>query len=205
MGSTTVLSNEQSTSKPLLAINEGWLSNADARVRHVVSPNYNERPSDTIIDLLVVHNISLPPGQFGNGYIEQFFTNQLPIGDHPYFTSIDGVCVSAHLLITRLGEIIQFVPFTQRAWHAGRSCFDGREECNDFSVGIELEGTDELPYTDQQYAILADVARALMQAYPAMAIDRIVGHSDIAPGRKSDPGEAFDWPRFRGLLTAISE
>lgn len=195
-----VLDSEQLTMQQPMEIDQGWLATINVPVRHVKSPNYNERPPQAMVDLLVIHNISLPPGQFDNGYIEQFFTNRLPVADHPYFNTIDGVQVSAHVLITRLGEVIQFVSFDQRAWHAGRSCFEGRQECNDFSIGIELEGTDTLPYTDQQYSVLAAVARALLSAYPALTSERIVGHSDIAPGRKTDPGQVFDWLRFRTLL-----
>lgn len=182
--------------KPSINIQQGWLSSA----RRVPSPNANARPVDTSVSLLVIHNISLPPEQFENGYIEQFFTNQLDATVHPYFAEIAEMTVSAHLLITRTGEVIQFVPFDQRAWHAGRSCFRGRDNCNDFSVGIELEGADTIAYTDEQYTVLAQVSSCLMEEYPAIMLDTIVGHSDIAPGRKTDPGESFDWPRFQQLL-----
>jgi len=133
--------------------------------------------------------------------VRQLFTNSLDPDEHPYYREIQGLEVSAHLLIDRLGQITQFVPFDKRAWHAGRSCYDGRENCNDFSIGIELEGTDETPYTDAQYRVLAQVTRALMTAYPAITPQRICGHSDIAPGRKTDPGPAFDWTCFRQLLS----
>jgi AmpD protein len=182
--------------KKPINIHQGWLSSA----RRVSSPNANARPVDMPINLLVIHNISLPPEQFENGYIEEFFTNQLDATVHPYFAEIADLAVSAHLLITRSGEVIQFVPFTQRAWHAGKSCFRGREECNDFSIGIELEGADAIVYTDAQYVVLAQVATCLMAEHPEIIIDTIVGHSDIAPGRKTDPGESFDWPRFQQLL-----
>lgn len=179
------------------AIVNGWL----AGVTHVPSLNYNTRPSDTTISLLVIHNISLPPEQFGGGYIEQFFTNQLRASDHPYFATIAGVEVSSHLLITREGEVLQFVPFTQRAWHAGQSHFNGRDNCNDFSIGIELEGADTIPYTDQQYQVLAQITQRLRVEYPAITQETIVGHCDIAPERKTDPGSAFDWARYFSLVS----
>ncbi|NVK43331.1 MAG: 1,6-anhydro-N-acetylmuramyl-L-alanine amidase AmpD [Oceanospirillaceae bacterium] len=167
--------------------------------RFVASPNFNERPSGEV-SLLVIHNISLPPGQFGTGCVEALFCNGLDWDKHPFFKAIEGLEVSAHLLIERSGEVVQFVPFGKRAWHAGQSSFEGRENCNDFSIGIELEGTDELPYTDTQYEQLALVTNTIMRCYPHITPDRIVGHCDIAPGRKTDPGPAFDWDRFRGLL-----
>ncbi len=168
----------------------------------VPSPNADERPPGSVISLLVVHGISLPPGEFGGPYIDQLFCNDLDPAIHPFFEEIAGNPVSSHLLIRRNGEIIQYVPFQLRAWHAGKSCFDGCECCNDFSIGIELEGTDEIPYEDVQYERLGSVARALMHAFPAITQDRIVGHCDIAPGRKTDPGIAFDWQRFRRTLHA---
>ena len=145
-----------------------------------------------------MHNISLPPSQFGGGYIEQFFQNRLDWSLHPYFQSIEGMQVSAHLLILRSGEALQFVNFNDRAWHAGRSSYLGLKECNDYSVGIELEGSDDLPFTDAQYEALAAVTACLQQAYPKM--QHLAGHSDIAPGRKTDPGPHFDWARFRQQL-----
>jgi len=169
-------------------------------VRYVPSPNYNERPTNTVIDLLVIHNISLPPGEFGGSHIDAFFTNVLDPSRHPYFAEIAGVAVSSHCLIRRDGEIVQYVPFNKRAWHAGDSCFDGRKDCNDFSIGIELEGTDEIPYTPIQYTILADLVALLKKTYPEITDNRIVGHSTIAPTRKTDPGSVFDW----GLLAALS-
>ncbi|GAA0680814.1 1,6-anhydro-N-acetylmuramyl-L-alanine amidase AmpD [Marinobacterium maritimum] len=167
--------------------------------RRLASPNCNERPEGEI-SLLVIHNISLPPGQFGGGHIAELFTNRLDPNGHPFFKEIEGLEVSAHLLIERDGQMTQFVPFDRRAWHAGKSCFQGREACNDFSIGIELEGTDEVPYTDAQYQALVAVTQALLQAYPGLTRDRITGHSDIAPGRKTDPGPAFDWARFIDAL-----
>lgn len=169
-------------------------------VRYVPSPNYNERPAGILIDLLVIHNISLPPGEFGGAHIDALFTNVLDPSHHPYFTEISSLEVSSHCLIRRDGEIVQYVPFNKRAWHAGDSCFDGREDCNDFSIGIELEGTDEIPYTPIQYAVLADLVALLKKAYPEITGNRIVGHSTIAPTRKTDPGSVFDWD----LLAALS-
>lgn len=175
-------------------------SNLLSGARQVISPHCDDRPPDMGIELLVIHGISLPPGQFGGHWIEAFFLGRLPADGHPYFAGIAVQRVSAHLLIRRDGEVLQFVPFHRRAWHAGVSSFEGRVACNDFSIGIELEGCDDIPYMDQQYAALNVVARALIQAYPGITPTRIVGHSDIAPGRKTDPGPAFDWTKFRGLL-----
>ncbi|MBV1787114.1 1,6-anhydro-N-acetylmuramyl-L-alanine amidase AmpD [Marinobacterium sp. D7] len=166
---------------------------------YCASPNCNERPQAEI-SLLVIHNISLPPGQFGGAGIRQLFTNCLDPDEHPYYREIHQLEVSAHLLIDRAGSITQFVPFDKRAWHAGRSSFQGREACNDFSIGIELEGDDDTPYSDSQYAVLVEVTRALMASYPAIKPERICGHSDIAPGRKTDPGSAFDWQRYRQAI-----
>ena len=168
--------------------------------RQVASPKHDERPPGTVIDLLVIHGISLPPGGFGGPWIDALFTNTLDPQAHPYFKDIAGLRVSAHVLIRRDGEIIQYVPLQRRAWHAGQSCFDGRNRCNDFSIGIELEGCDDQPYEDAQYLALAGVVRALTAAYPAITPGRIVGHCDIAPGRKTDPGPAFEWDRLRTLL-----
>ncbi len=169
-------------------------------IKFVESPNQRERPKNTLIELLVIHGISLPPGEFGGSYIEALFTNTLNPLDHPYFQQIKDVKVSAHVLIRRDGSLIQFVPFTQLAQHAGVSSFQGRERCNEYSIGIELEGTDTYPYTPEQYQQLAAVTHLLMQTYPAITQDKIVGHSDIAPGRKTDPGPAFDWKYFFELL-----
>lgn len=173
-----------------------------SQARWCPSPNFGPRPDDASISLLVVHNISLPPGQFGGDAIERFFCNQIDACEHPYFETIARMKVSAHLLIHRDGSPVQFVSLLDRAWHAGRSCFHGEEECNDFSIGIELEGTDDIPYTDAQYQTLSDLSRLIMTAWPAITPQRIAGHSDIAPGRKTDPGPAFDWPRFRQMLAA---
>ena len=160
------------------------------------SPNQDHRPEDGEPSLVVLHGISLPPGGFGGPEIEQLFQNRLPWDAHPYFGEIRGLEVSAHLLIRRDGEIVQFVPFSKRAWHAGESCFRGRQRCNDFSIGIELEGEDEIPYADVQYAALCPVIDAIIAAYPAISARDIAAHSDIAPGRKTDPGPAFDWRRL---------
>ena len=153
--------------------------------------------------MLVIHNISLPPGQFGGGYVQQFFQNRLGIDDHAYFREIDGLQVSSHLLIERTGHIVQFVNFNHRAWHAGVSCFVGRDNCNDYSIGIELEGTDHTPYSDEQYRALAEVTQALMTAYPKITAERITGHGHIAPRSKTDPGPALDWPAYRRSISVI--
>ncbi|MCB1649073.1 MAG: 1,6-anhydro-N-acetylmuramyl-L-alanine amidase AmpD [Pseudomonadales bacterium] len=165
--------------------------------RQLPSPNCSERPPGAVVDLLVIHNISLPPGCYGGGNIEALFDNRLAADAHPYFREIASLRVSAHLLIDREGAVTQFVPFDKKAWHAGQSSFRGREACNDFSVGIELEGCDQEPFTDRQYERLIEVSRLLMVAFPHITPDRIVGHSDIAPGRKTDPGPCFDWERLR--------
>jgi AmpD protein len=171
-----------------------WLSVA----RRCLSPNQNERPAGVPVSLLVVHGISLPPGEFGGPFIDALFTNTLNPDLHPYFREISALTVSAHLLVRRDGEVVQYVPFDRRAWHAGRSCYDGRENCNDFSIGIELEGTDEVPYTQQQYDVLARVLDVVEHTYPATQ-GHLAGHSDIAPGRKTDPGPSFDWDRLRSM------
>ena len=165
----------------------------------VPSPNYNQRPEQTEIQLLVVHNISLPPSQFGGGYIEQFFQNQLDWSVHPYFQTIEGMQVSTHLLILRSGEVLQFVNFNDRAWHAGRSTYLAKKECNDYSIGIELEGSDDTPFEEVQYTVLAEVIGVLQAAYPKI-LQHLAGHSDIAPGRKTDPGPFFDWSKTRALI-----
>jgi AmpD protein len=185
------------TSKDSHTIQQGLLTGA----RQVPSPNKDERPSDCSARLIIVHGISLPPNQFDNTYIEDFFTNKLDIDMHPYFKEVAGLEVSSHLLIKRDGEIVQFVPFHERAWHAGVSCFDGADNCNDFSIGIELEGADHIPYTQLQYQQLTASCKALMAAYPSLSCDAIVGHCDVSSGRKTDPGESFDWPHFRRLLS----
>jgi AmpD protein len=164
------------------------------------SPNCDARPKDTVIDLLVIHGISLPPAEFGGNAIEALFLNYLDSNAHPYFQQISHLRVSAHMLIRRDGQLIQYVPFTQRAWHAGISQFAGREQCNDFSIGIELEGTDDIPYATCQYQQLAKLTHLLMQVYPGIQPNSIVGHSDVAPDRKTDPGPAFDWVYYRHLL-----
>lgn len=177
-------------------IDQHWLS-AAARIP---SPNCNSRPDPADISLLVIHCISLPPGCFGNAYIDRLFCNRLDPAADPYFKDIYQLQVSAHLLIKRDGQCVQYVPFDKRAWHAGKSCYQGREGCNDFSIGIELEGTETVAYTDEQYGQLAEVIKVLLAFYPGLSPQRITGHSDIAPGRKTDPGASFDWLRLFGLL-----
>jgi AmpD protein len=169
-------------------------------VRQVESPNCDERPPGQAPELIVVHGISLPPGEFGGPWIDALFTNQLPVDAHPYFATLAGLRVSAHVLVRRDGSVVQYVPFDRRAWHAGASQWRGRERCNDFSIGIELEGTDAGGYERAQYAALARIVAALCRTYPALAPERVVGHSDVAPGRKTDPGIAFDWPLLRTLV-----
>lgn len=168
--------------------------------RQTPSPNCDERPAGTLIDLIVIHGISLPPGQFGGPWIDALFTNTLDPTAHPYFQSIAGLRVSAHLLIRRDGTVTQYVPLQRRAWHAGVSQYAGRPRCNDFSIGIELEGADDWPYDDRQYPVLAALIQALRQTYPTLTPERLAGHAEIAPGRKTDPGPAFDWARLRRLL-----
>ncbi|KGD70531.1 N-acetyl-anhydromuranmyl-L-alanine amidase [Tatumella morbirosei] len=182
-----------------MKIESGWLTEA----RKVPSEHFNERPEDTSPWLLVVHNISLPPGKFGGPWIDQLFTGCLDPQADPYFKDIAELKVAAHCLIRRDGEIVQYVAFDKRAWHAGQSCYQGLSNCNDFSVGIELEGTDTLPYTEQQYQALCQLTRTLMNCYPIKS-EHVTGHSDIAPGRKTDPGEAFDWHYYRQKLLAMT-
>lgn len=175
----------------------GWIEGA----RTIHSPNCDDRPNDESPGLIVVHGISLPPGEYGGGWVDALFTNSLPVGQHPYFDEIAHLRVSAHALIERSGRITQYVSFLRRAWHAGESSFCGRTACNDFSVGIELEGVDDAPYEPVQYRVLADLISGLRTACPGLREAQIVGHSDIAPGRKTDPGPAFDWARLHGLLS----
>lgn len=167
-------------------------------------PHFDDRPDPADISLLVIHNISLPPGQYGTPYIDDFFCGQLDVNAHPYFQQLAGVRVSAHCVIWRDGRVSQYVPFDKRAWHAGLSEFDGRDKCNDFSIGIELEGSDDDPYTDAQYQALIQLIHYLQQRYPAITASRLAGHQHIAPTRKTDPGPAFDWPRLMQGLATIS-
>ncbi|MDF7661279.1 1,6-anhydro-N-acetylmuramyl-L-alanine amidase AmpD [Erwiniaceae bacterium L1_54_6] len=178
-----------------MKLEDGWINSA----RKVPSPHFNQRPENETPSVLIIHNISLPPGEFGGPWIDRLFTGTLPADAHPYFADIAHLRVAAHCLIRRDGELVQYVSFDERAWHAGVSQFEGRENCNDFSMGIELEGTDTQPYTDAQYATLRAVTALLMQHYPLTA-ERITGHSDIAPERKTDPGPAFDWERYKHAL-----
>ncbi|HYW93773.1 MAG TPA: 1,6-anhydro-N-acetylmuramyl-L-alanine amidase AmpD [Gammaproteobacteria bacterium] len=167
------------------------------------SPHRDARPDPADISLVVVHGISLPPGEFGGDWIDALFTGALPTDAHPYFSGIAGMRVSSHVLIRRDGEYVQYVPFRERAWHAGVSSFGGRQDCNDYAIGIELEGTDEDPYETVQYRRLAALCAALIRAYPAVTEDRIAGHCHVAPGRKTDPGPAFEWNRLRRLIRAV--
>ncbi len=169
---------------------DGWWLHA----RWVESPNFGPRPDGAGVSLVVIHNISLPPGDFGGPHVEQFFTNRLDAAAHPYFATIAEVEVSAHFFIRRDGEVIQFVSADDRAWHAGQSIWQGRENCNDFSIGIELEGSDDTPFTFEQYESLKDLLGAVDKRYPIQAI---AGHADVAPGRKTDPGPHFEWAAIR--------
>lgn len=178
-----------------MQLDNGWIRG----VKRVPSPHFDERPEGEEPSLLVVHNISLPPGEFGGPYIDQLFTGTLQAEEHPFFAEIQHLRVSAHCLIRRDGQIVQYVPFDKRAWHAGVSSFEGRERCNDFSIGIELEGTDTLPFTGAQYQALTAISVLLLRHYP-ITPQRITGHSDIAPGRKTDPGPAFCWEAYQRQL-----
>lgn len=180
----------------MFRLNEGWLD----PVRRVQSPNCDPRPGDGEVDLVVVHGISLPPREYGGRWIDALFTNALDPDAHPYFREIHRMRVSAHVLVGRDGEVVQYVPFHLRAWHAGESSFQGRNACNDFSIGIELEGCDDEPYEPVQYQRLATVLGVLMDHHPRITRERIVGHCDVAPGRKSDPGPLFEWDRLYTLL-----
>ena len=168
--------------------------------RQVESPNSDARPDGVAVDLIVIHGISLPPGEYGGPWIDELFTNRLSRTAHPYFEQVATLHVSSHLLVRRDGEVVQYVPLQRRAWHAGESCWCGRRACNDFSVGIELEGADDVPYAAPQYVALVALIAALRRAYPSLRNAAVVGHSDIAPGRKTDPGPAFDWPKLNQLL-----
>jgi AmpD protein len=173
--------------------------------RYLASPHCDERPAGSVVDLLVIHGVSLPPGEFGGPWIEKLFLGTLPMDAHPYFASIAALKVAAHLFIRRDGGLLQFVPLHKRAWHAGTSSFQGRDACNDFSIGVELEGADDIAYEPAQYTRLAAVTSHLMRAYPGITSSRIVGHSDVAPGRKTDPGPAFDWARYRDILASRTD
>jgi AmpD protein len=174
----------------------GWLDSVHVRP----SSNRDARPDPDAIELVVVHGISLPPGQFGGDAIDRLFTNTLDPDDHPSFTQVAQLRVSAHVLVRRGGDTVQYVPFHERAWHAGASQWCGRERCNDFAVGIELEGSDDVPYTDVQYQRLAEIVAALARAYPRFDEAHLAGHSEVAPGRKTDPGPYFDWRRLETLM-----
>lgn len=188
------------TSRPIFRVHPATGQLAAARQR--TSPNQDDRPPGIAPELIVIHGISLPPGEFGGPWIDRLFTNRLDPAAHPYFAGIAGLRVSAHLLVRRDGALVQYVPFHRRAWHAGESSWRGRARCNDFSVGIELEGTDDGPYTTAQYRRLAAVIRALCRAYPTLSPARLATHSEIAPGRKTDPGPGFDRARLARWLAA---
>lgn len=168
-----------------------------AQAEFIASPNHDDRPDETDLSLIVIHNISLPPNEFGGEGITQLFTNRLNPEEHPYYQEIHQLRVSSHLLVRRDGALIQYVPFHKRAWHAGASSYQGRERCNDFSIGIELEGTDDIAFKDVQYDMLNDVVSCLCTSYTSLSFQHITGHSDIAPGRKTDPGPHFNWDRLK--------
>lgn len=193
-------------SKYLLAVAAGvdTVSGLLRGARQVPSPNFDARPDGILPELIVVHGISLPPKQYGGPWIDHLFTNSLPPDQHPFFATVAQLKVSSHALIRRDGEVVQYVPFHQRAWHAGASSYQGRERCNDFSIGLELEGADENPYEPAQYRMLSAVILQLCAAYPSLSLSHIAGHCDIAPERKTDPGPAFDWQRLYALLRATN-
>ncbi|QIW15873.1 N-acetyl-anhydromuranmyl-L-alanine amidase [Pasteurellaceae bacterium RH1A] len=177
-------------------IENGWLK----ACKRVLSPHFSQRPDKQDISLLVIHYISLPPEEFGGDFIDDFFQGKLDPSAHPYFEEIKDLRVSAHCLIKRCGQVTQYVNFEDMAWHAGLSCFEGREKCNEFSIGIELEGSNNQCFTEEQYQALASLTRAIMQAYPQITLERIAGHNEIAPERKIDPGQYFEWDYYRGLI-----
>ncbi|MGR8940423.1 MAG: 1,6-anhydro-N-acetylmuramyl-L-alanine amidase AmpD [Gammaproteobacteria bacterium] len=181
-----------------MLIDRHWLVGAN----RIESPNFDDRPDADDVSLIVIHCISLPPGEFGHSYIDQLFCNRLDPALHPYFDGIYRLKVSAHLLIKRCGEITQYVPFDKCAWHAGASSYRGRARCNDFSIGIELEGVETIAYTEAQYRQLAKVIKSLLAHYPTLSRQQIAGHCDIAPERKTDPGASFDWKKLQQLLDA---
>lgn len=176
--------------------NKQWLN----KVRQLPSPNCDERPEGNVVDAVIIHGISLPPNQYDGPYIDRLFTNTLDPIEHPYFAEIQHLRVSSHLLINREGEVTQYVPFDSRAWHAGKSALLGRENCNDFAIGIELEGCDDEDYEPRQYEIVASLVKLLMQNFDGIVKERVVGHCHVSPGRKTDPGEAFKWQHFYALL-----
>ncbi len=179
-----------------MKIKNGWIEG----IQTVPSPNFDARPINCKPTLIVIHCISLPPGEFGGDNVDKFFTNTLKASDHPYFETIHNLTVSSHLLVKRNGKLTQYVSLETRAWHAGKSLYCGQKSCNDFSIGIELEGTEETPYTEQQYRRLHEVISGLIENYPSLSEEHIVGHNEIAPGRKTDPGPAFDWKKLYTLL-----
>lgn len=196
MSNQEIVDRSNQPSQIDIDVESGWVLQA----RRIRSPNCDARPQEVKPELIVIHNISLPPGQYGGPYIDALFCNQLNPDEHPYFKAIHSLQVSSHLLIRRDGGLAQYVPLHLRAWHAGQSWYEGRACCNDFSMGIELEGQDHEPFEAAQYEMLASLTTALIKSYSTLSADRIVGHSDIAPGRKTDPGPAFEWSRFRQAL-----
>ena len=185
-----------SVANSLPCAQDQWLDSA----RRLPSPNFNDRPAGILPSLLVVHNISLPPDNFGGTEVEALFLNKLDWRAHPYYGEIEGLQVSAHFYIKRTGELLQFVPLNRRAWHAGESVYEGVTNCNDYSIGVELEGSDHVPFTPEQYTVLAKLTNDVRERYPAITRDRLTGHSDIAPGRKTDPGPYFDWSLYLSLI-----
>jgi len=186
---------QQEDNSQLFQISNDILESA----RQCPSPNHDERPNDCSPDLIIIHNISLPPNEYGGAGIDQLFTNCLDKDEHPYYEDIYQLRVSSHLLIRRNGEVVQYVPFNQRAWHAGESCYQGREICNDFSIGIEMEGSDFEAFTEDQYRVLEKTIRTLLEKYSSLSAESITGHEHIAPGRKTDPGPFFEWKRLRSI------
>lgn len=174
----------------------------ESGAKFLASEHCDDRPENTDVSLLVIHCISLPPKEFGQDFVEQFFTGKLNSNAHPYFKTIEHLRVSAHCYIKRSGELVQFVPLSKRAWHAGQSCFNGQKNCNDFSIGIELEGCEDIAYTEHQYQVLAELTKLIQYHYPKITKNNIAGHQDIAPGRKTDPGQSFDWGKFYALIVS---
>ena len=182
----------------MYTICDGWVEQA----RIIQSPNFNERPETSLINAIIIHSISLPPGSYQGNDISDFFMNHLDCHKDPYYKKIADLKVSSHILIRRTGELIQYVNLFSRAWHAGQSSLYGQDNCNNFSIGIELEGTDNSTFEQAQYTVLTDIVLALMACFPKITSERIVGHSDIAPGRKTDPGSGFDWQQWKSQLTS---
>lgn len=206
MTNCSISQSNEKTAPQTFVIKDGWFvqqgNNSADNVVHCHSPHFTPREQSDCVSLLVVHNISLPPGQFGSCHINDFFQGCLDPNDDPYFETIHEMQVSAHCLVRRDGELVQYVSFLDKAWHAGFSSYKGRDKCNDYSIGIELEGTDDIAYTAQQYKTLANASVSLKKYFPNIK-DNIVGHCDIAPGRKTDPGDSFDWTYFSTCLKKV--